>query len=93
MAKLDSGAVSMPLKSCMLPHLPGQPKLQKEEFFLMQGEKGEPVVCKAKRLEVRSGLPQGPPRPAHKTRLEKVLADKLLDRMALIRRLSIVLVY
>ena len=32
-----------------------------------------------------------PPRPAHKTRLEKVLAGKLLDRMALIRRLSIIL--
>ena len=32
-----------------------------------------------------------PPRPAHKTRLEKVLAHKLSERMALIRRLSIVL--
>ena len=59
MAKLNSSAVSMPLKSCLLPHLPGQPKLQNGEFFLMQDEKGELVVCKAKKLVVRGGLPPG----------------------------------
>ena len=48
----------MAMKSCLLPHLPWQPKLMEGEFFFV-GKKGKVAVCRALKFKARSGLPVG----------------------------------